>query len=83
MQSSGKWEYEVKRVLGFNSRNGWRVSMLKLAFTETLYGIWKYRNDVVFHHHTNSNTYDSIIDFIMYMGWSSKKIKNHIASLMV
>ncbi|XP_058725618.1 uncharacterized protein LOC131596900 [Vicia villosa] len=83
VHTPGSWLEKLHWVINFNSRKGWRASILKLAFTKTVYGIWAYRNDVIFQHNTNRNIYDSIIDCIVYRGWSSKKIRKHIVSLMV
>lgn len=75
VHTPGRWLEELHWVISFNSIKAWRASILKLAFTETLYGIWAHRNDVVFYHNTNRNTYDNIIDCVEYRGWSSKKKK--------
>ncbi|XP_058734298.1 uncharacterized protein LOC131606029 [Vicia villosa] len=83
VHTPSNWYDELHWVTNFNSRKGWKAIILKLASNEAIYGIWAYRNDVVFQHNTNRNTYDSILDCIVYRGWRSKKIRNHIASLMV
>lgn len=64
LHTSGSWLKELHWVINFNSRKGWRANILKLAFTETLYGIQAYGNYMIFLHNTHRNIYDIIIDCI-------------------
>lgn len=77
------WKAELAWIMKEGRRKGWRASILKLAFTEACYGIWKFRNEKVFGKETNSDIVNNIIDCIVYRGWVSKKLRNHIANLMV
>lgn len=56
-------------ILAATKKKGCRARVLKLAFAETIYGVWQYRNQVVFRSDTHRKVKDSIIDFIVYRGW--------------
>lgn len=42
------WTEELKWVMQYVAKKGWKASILKMAFIETLHGIWLRRNEVVF-----------------------------------
>ncbi|XP_058747022.1 uncharacterized protein LOC131620011 [Vicia villosa] len=62
------WIEEINRIKEYVAKKGWKASLLKLAFTETLYGIWLRRNDVVFGHNTHTDIVNNILDCIVYRG---------------
>ncbi|KHN42750.1 hypothetical protein glysoja_030233, partial [Glycine soja] len=39
-----EWNEELKWIIRHGKGKGHKASILKLAVTETVYGIWKYRN---------------------------------------
>lgn len=55
-----------------------------MAATETIYELWKTRNNKSF-----GETFDitkigkRIIDILVYRGWNNKKLRNYIAILMI
>ncbi|XP_058742594.1 uncharacterized protein LOC131615108 [Vicia villosa] len=66
------WSTEFAWILENIAKKGWRANLLKLAFTETIYGIWRYRNDMIFGANTQRyksiDTSKDIIENIMYRG---------------
>lgn len=54
---------------------------MKLAVTETLFEVWLYRNGVIFEKKNNTNIVDIITEKIMYRGWMSKHLREHIGKL--
>ncbi|XP_058775932.1 uncharacterized protein LOC131650231 [Vicia villosa] len=77
------WVDELRWLIREVTRKGWRACLLKLAFTETAYGIWNRRNSIVFKHTTNRDIIQSVLDNIVYSGWQYKKTRKHIALLML
>lgn len=41
------WNEELKWIVEYTAKKGWKASLMKFAFTETLYAIWIRRNEVV------------------------------------
>jgi hypothetical protein len=82
-----KWVMELDWVLRMIGRKGWRAYLLKMAVTETIYNIWAHRNGKIFggntYRSTSKDITDSIIETIVYRGWGSKKLRKHIAALML
>lgn len=62
-----EWKEELQWIVHGSKGKGWRVSLLKLATTEVVHGLWKCKNDKVF-----GNTVDNekigkqIIENIVY-----------------
>ncbi|XP_058768778.1 uncharacterized protein LOC131642556 [Vicia villosa] len=81
------WSLELGWITRMTTKKGWRFRILKIAIAETIYGVWQYRNDVIFRGNTHRNTSidigDRIIEKLMYRGWYSPKLKKHIATLML
>ena len=65
-------------------QKGWKARLLQLAFTQTIYSIWRLRNANFFgdQRYVSIDLKDDIIETIMYRSWSSKKLRKHIANLM-
>ena len=65
-------------------RKGHRATLLKTALTETVYELWKYRNEVSFRGIVN-NTHigKKIMDSIVYRSWTHKKMREYIARLLI
>ena len=79
-----EWNEELKWIIRHGKGKGHKASILKLEVTETVYGIWKYRNAKIFEEIVdNTNIVDYIIDNIVYRGWYNNKLKSHIAHFMM
>ncbi|XP_058734333.1 uncharacterized protein LOC131606065 [Vicia villosa] len=74
---------ELRWIIEETKKKGWKAKILKLAFAESIYGIWGLRNEAVFGTSDFSSNVDIIIDSIIYRGWNLKAIRHHIARLMV
>lgn len=60
------------------------TTLLKLVATESNYKIWQYRNDISFGNDVHDNKIeDRIIDMIVYIGWNNRKLRAHLARLML
>ena len=78
------WQDERVWLITHCKGKGWRAGILKLALAETVYGIWKHRNDMIFGGLTNiGKTVDNILDCIVYRGWRNRKIREHLVPLML
>ncbi|XP_058750188.1 uncharacterized protein LOC131623207 [Vicia villosa] len=42
------WSMELQWILNTIRKKGWKAKLLKLAFSEAIYGLWQLRNAVVF-----------------------------------
>ncbi|KAH1202514.1 hypothetical protein GmHk_17G048965 [Glycine max] len=63
---------------------GWKREILKLAFSEVVYGTWIYKNRVVFENDSvNMSIAKSIIDTIVHRGWHYVKYRAHIATMLI
>lgn len=81
---SKEWNEELKWIVQGNKGKGWRSSLLKLVATKVVYGLWKYKNDMVFGNTVDrENIGNKIIDNIVYLGWYSRKLQEHIGHLML
>lgn len=79
-----EWNDELEWLISSTKGKGKRHAILKLAAAETLYGIWRYRNDKSFGNTVdNTKIADNIIDMIVYRGWYSGYLRDHIANLMM
>lgn len=55
-----------------------------MAFAETVYSIWKYRNDECFGNNVdNTMIGEKIIDILVYEGCRTTKLKSHITKVMM
>ncbi|XP_058770309.1 uncharacterized protein LOC131643950 [Vicia villosa] len=78
------WNHELQWILASTKGKGWRARILKLAVIETIHETWLFRNSIVFNNDMyRNNTKERIIDSIVYRGWRNRKIRLHIANLMV
>ncbi|XP_058784638.1 uncharacterized protein LOC131659464 [Vicia villosa] len=80
------WSTEIGWLTRMIGKKGWRFMVLKIALAETIYGVWQYRNDIIFRENTYRSTSieigDRIIEKVMYRGWYLPKLRKHIATLM-
>ncbi|KAK2421853.1 hypothetical protein QL285_032436 [Trifolium repens] len=78
------WRQELDWILQYSKGKGCRAKVLKLAFTESVYEIWRYRNDISFGNNVqNKHIEGDIIDTIVYRGWTNRKLRTHLAKLMM
>lgn len=50
------WAAELEWITQMTAKKGWRFKVLKIAIAETVYGLWRYRNDLIFGQHTHRIT---------------------------
>jgi hypothetical protein len=63
---------------------GWRADLMRLALAETVYAVWHLRNDICYGNNVNnSDIEENIINMIVYRGWTSPKLRPHIANLLL
>ncbi|XP_058722516.1 uncharacterized protein LOC131594390 [Vicia villosa] len=81
------WSIEIGWIMHMIAKKGRRYKILKVAVAETVYGIWQYRNEVIFGKYTHRNTSidigERIIEKVMYRGWYSTKLRKHVVTLML
>ena len=78
------WDREIIWLLRYGSGKGWKAALLRLAVTETIYGLWNYRNEHCFGKPKDIDTIrNNIINMITYKGWYSNKMSARIAELML
>lgn len=63
------WVEKLNMVIDYSARKGWRASLMKLAFVETIYGLWIHQNEIIFGKTIHRNTTYSIIETIVNRGW--------------
>ncbi|XP_058775467.1 uncharacterized protein LOC131649726 [Vicia villosa] len=79
-----KWDDELPWALSSCKGKGWKAKLLKLALTETIYGVWHHRNRISFGNASDLNhIIDDVFEKIVYIGWYHKLLKPHIATLML
>ncbi|XP_045822136.1 uncharacterized protein LOC123915020 [Trifolium pratense] len=78
------WRQEMDWITQQTKGKGGRAKILKLAFTESVYEVCRYKNATSFGNAIlNQHTHDKIIDNIVYRGWTNRKLRTHIAKLMM
>ncbi|KAG5071226.1 hypothetical protein JHK86_006437 [Glycine max] len=78
------WNEEINWILNCYGGKGWKSELVRLALTETVHELWLFRNDSCFNQRDdNRNCIERIINNIVYRGWSSLKLRPHIALLML
>lgn len=78
------WSEELESLIQNSKGKGWKVDILKLATTETMYGLKKFRNDICFeNYYDRDKIEDQIIDNIAHRRWYNRKIRRHIARMML
>ncbi|XP_058769114.1 uncharacterized protein LOC131642986 [Vicia villosa] len=81
-----RWEEEIKWVMEKCKGKGSKATILKCAFTETIYETWIFRNRCCFgrsKESDNVNIGPSITDYIVYRSWPNHKLKKYVAKLMM
>jgi hypothetical protein len=78
------WRQEMDWIIQRTKGKGGHAKILKLAFTESAYEIWRYRNDISFGNAVQKkHIEEKIIDTIVYRGWTNRKLRTHLAKLMM
>jgi hypothetical protein len=79
-----EWNDELRWITRLSKGKGWKAQLLKSAAAETIYTFWNYRNDVCFGTRIYNTKIDiEIINTIVYRGWRSPKLREHIAHLLI
>ncbi|XP_058752653.1 uncharacterized protein LOC131625840 [Vicia villosa] len=79
-----KWEDELLWITAVTRGKGWRAMVVKVGITETIYSIWRLRNDTCFKNNVdNTNIVDRIKDSIVYRLWNIRKFRQHVARIMM
>ncbi|XP_058776650.1 uncharacterized protein LOC131650970 [Vicia villosa] len=79
-----RWAEELPWVVSICKGKSPRSSLLKLAFAETVYGVWTFRNVVSFGNVVDENRIAlNIIDMLVYRGWTKDKLRPYLALLML
>jgi hypothetical protein len=79
-----EWHDELCWITRHSKGKGWRAQLLKAAAAETIYMLWKYRNDRCFDNQIQDRNIDAdIINTIVYRGWGHTKLRKHIAVLLI
>ncbi|XP_058734199.1 uncharacterized protein LOC131605929 [Vicia villosa] len=81
-----QWQEEIAWIIHHTKGKSFQSYMLKIAIAETVYGIWKYRNERIFGTNVNVDTnpvVSNIIDSIVVRGWIKVKHRKSIALLMM
>lgn len=57
---------------------GWQATILKFVAAETIYEVWKHRNEKISRHNINNmKIEEKSIGFIMYRGWINQKLRKY------
>ncbi|XP_058733338.1 uncharacterized protein LOC131604943 [Vicia villosa] len=74
------WMIERVWIITETKKKGWRRDILKTAAAETVYAVWRLRNDVVFNQHTLDDTVTNRIKEIIAMRCIGyRKLATHIS----
>lgn len=79
----GSWTNEIGWVLRQSKGKHWRKRLLKLAFIETIYEVWKHRNNTCFGNDRIVHVEQQIITVVIYRAWMVPRLRPHVGSLMV
>ncbi|XP_058750078.1 uncharacterized protein LOC131623068 [Vicia villosa] len=88
LHSPQGWDKEMTWLLTSCNKKGWRSTVLKTAFTETVYMCWLYRNTSVYKN-TGARSNDisgienDVIDRIVHRCWRNPKLREHVAPLLI
>ncbi|CAK8566662.1 unnamed protein product [Lathyrus sativus] len=79
-----EWSDELNRIISHSKGKGWKADILKLAAVEIKYEVGRFQNDKCFSNSAdNTKIVDSIIYMIMYRKCYRKRLRPHMARLMV
>ncbi|XP_058773804.1 uncharacterized protein LOC131648018 [Vicia villosa] len=73
------WTQERLWLIGETRRKGWHMDMVKIAIAESVYGIWRHCNDVIFNHaHVDPQIWKIITHDIFIRSSFHKSIRNYV-----
>ncbi|XP_058781815.1 uncharacterized protein LOC131656046 [Vicia villosa] len=73
------WTNESTWLITKTRKKGWRRDILKVAIAETVYAVWRMRNELIFNQHTMDDTITNTIkENVVLRCIGYKKIANHI-----
>ncbi|XP_058768387.1 uncharacterized protein LOC131642117 [Vicia villosa] len=72
------WSREKEWISDKTKKKGWKSQLLKIATTETVYEVWRNRNDITFGHNTTGTIENRIKNNIVTRGSMHRKIGDHI-----
>ncbi|XP_058733450.1 uncharacterized protein LOC131605068 [Vicia villosa] len=73
------WNEERVWIMSETHKKGWMCQLLKIACAETIYEVWKNRNEKIFSQKDiDRNLLGMIIDIIVARGIKNSKIRSHI-----
>jgi hypothetical protein len=79
-----EWTDELIWLTRQSKKKGWKAQLLKVAAAETIYMLWKYRNDICFDNQVhNTKIEEDIINTIVYRGWCYPKLRKHVALMLI
>ncbi|KAK2388094.1 hypothetical protein QL285_061811 [Trifolium repens] len=79
-----EWTDELIWLTRQSKKKGWKAQLLKAAAAETIYMLWKYRNDICFDNQVhNTKIEEDIINTIVYRGWCYPKLRKHVALMLI
>ncbi|XP_058727135.1 uncharacterized protein LOC131598566 [Vicia villosa] len=74
------WHEEKKWLVHQTKGKRTRAAIIKMAVSETIYELWRIRNNKSFGETVDiTKVGRKIIDTLIYRGWYNKKIRNYIA----
>ncbi|XP_058755938.1 uncharacterized protein LOC131629159 [Vicia villosa] len=78
------WAFEIQWMIQMCNGKSTKASVLKMAIAEVVYGLWHYRNAVSFGQVVDSKSVLlSILDMIVYRGWTNPGLRSYMAILML
>ncbi|XP_058755276.1 uncharacterized protein LOC131628452 [Vicia villosa] len=78
------WDQELRWLSKVCNIRNWRSNIVKMALVETVYEIWKKRNDKVYQQqYKDRNTAQKIIELIVNRIWVYPKYRKRIAQMLV
>lgn len=73
------WDQKRLWLIAETMKKGWHRDMLKIAIAESVYGIWRYRNDVIFKNaYVDPQIWKMIIQDIIVRSSLHKSNRNHV-----
>lgn len=78
------WNDELKWMICNGNRKGWKVCLIRSVATETIYEVWRHRNNKSFGKNVNNlGILGIVIDALSYRGLCNPRLKKHIYNLIV
>lgn len=78
-----QWNIEHEWLRMHTRNKGSKTRILKIAIAEIIYGVWHYRNVVIFGENTDTTHIARDIIDVLYKGWMCQKYRKSLAMLMM